>query len=609
MAGIKKRSKRDKEVSLIDFNQTPNSELFINEIKTLSSAACGIVVVRTREFHRAAISLFEFAIAKQNTKFRTWMVTDGWRDLPVTSRQALTTEQMLGQFQTDGITTEQEEQEYIIDLYPEGVQADGQLSLSGAMDAYFGFVETDQREGVSGVYVMFAPDFGFGEVGFQEYIRRATSIALDRDARLFMICHDSVEIPEVLHEELRVVDFLPPNAAELYSDLEQCLENFEVDGAADDFQPELSTEDKQRIVRNALGLSLQEFDTAVSVALVRQDDVLKDGDELSVDLIVDTILETKLEMIKKNPILEYQSPVPIEHVGGLDLIKEWATRRKKSFSAEARAFGVDMPKGILAAGIPGSGKSLIAKALSSVFAVPCVSLDIGKVFGSLVGQSEGQMRTALKLVESMAPCVLLMDEIDKGFSNTSGGGDSGTSARVFGTFLTWMQDRKSDDKPVVVVFTANNVEGLPPELLRKGRVDEIFCVTFPTKEERRAIFKIHLEKRGHEVEDEVIDAVIGHTNKYVGAEIEAIVKEAILSAFEADAEEVEAKYLVEAAQGMKPLATIFPERVEAMDAWAKSNAKPASRGIDFEKITTDTKPKMHGRGGRALVRKPRSSSN
>lgn len=610
MALKRKAKTKQKEVSLIDLEQTPNSEIFMHEVKTLSSAAVGVIVVRTREFHRAATSLFEFAIAKGGTRVRTWMITDGWRTLPTESR-AVAANSPIGGAWVGGVNDPGGAPgvpEYICDLYPPSNLAppDGMMEINGAMAAFFDNVQADVDSQVrASVNIMFAPEYWFENPGFQEHIRHAVSQAMDTDARLFLLCHDSVEIPERLYEEVKIIDFDVPNANELYHAIDDILNNSEIDGEpGGELNFELSEQDKYRIVQNGLGLSAGEFATALSIGFVKQEEAIRNGDPVDVNMIVDTILDSKLEMIKKNPILEYKPPVPMSKVGGLDVLKDWIAKRKRAFSAEAAAFGVDKPKGLLAAGIPGSGKSLIAKAVSSVLGIPCLSLDIGKVFGGLVGQSEGQMRSTLKLVEAQAPCVLLVDEIDKGFSNVSGGGDSGTTARVFGTFLTWMQERKNSDKPVMVVFTANNVAHLPPELLRKGRVDEIFCVSFPSAEERKEIFKIHGSARGHEFSDEVLADVVRATREFVGAEIESIVQEAILTAFVEGKDAVTSEILVNTAAAVRPIAKTFPDKIKAMNSWARENAVAASKSYDFGDAGEDASRLIPKRSTGARVLRP-----
>jgi SpoVK/Ycf46/Vps4 family AAA+-type ATPase len=236
-------------------------------------------------------------------------------------------------------------------------------------------------------------------------------------------------------------------------------------------------------------------------------------------------------------------------------------------------------------GPPGTGKSLAAKAVSSVLGVPLIRLDFGKVFNSLVGKSEERIRVALRMVESMAPCVLFVDEIDKGLGGIGGAGDSGTSSRVLGTFLTWLNDCES---PVFTMVTANNITGLPPELMRRGRFDAIFATGLPTPDERMTVLNIHLEKRGwdatsFERKDKM--EVINVSRGYVPAEIESAVKDGLIDAFDAG-EDFTMGHVVSALKTMTPLSQSYAEAIQLMTAWAKSNAIPASR--HYEDAGTDT---------------------
>ncbi|MDB6035015.1 MAG: ATPase central domain protein [Verrucomicrobiales bacterium] len=207
------------------------------------------------------------------------------------------------------------------------------------------------------------------------------------------------------------------------------------------------------------------------------------------------IAREKAQAVKKNGLLEIaDSKESMESIGGLDLLKDWLLKRKHAFSPQAREYGLRLPKGVLILGLPGTGKSLAAKATASVFGVPLLKLDAGGIFESLVGQSEANLRAVLQTAEAVSPCVLWMDEIEKALSGSQSAGstDGGTSARVFGSFLNWLQEKQK--KPVFVIATANDVSKLPPELLRKGRFDELFFVDFPNREERQAIWNIQIAK-------------------------------------------------------------------------------------------------------------------
>ncbi|MCS4525217.1 AAA family ATPase [Clostridium botulinum] len=224
-----------------------------------------------------------------------------------------------------------------------------------------------------------------------------------------------------------------------------------------------------------MGLTLQEAENAFARAMV------EDG-KLNIDDI-EVVLEEKCQVIKKTGILEFmKSDLKMEDVGGLENLKRWISKRNKSWLDSAQKYNLPAPKGVLITGVPGCGKSLTAKAISAMWQLPLLRLDMGKIFSGVVGSSEENMRKAIKTAEAVSPSILWIDEIEKGFGGASSSGDSGTSMRIFGTFLTWMQEKI---KPVFVVATANNISNLPSELLRKGRFDEIFFVDLPTKMKER----------------------------------------------------------------------------------------------------------------------------
>lgn len=211
--------------------------------------------------------------------------------------------------------------------------------------------------------------------------------------------------------------------------------------------------------------------------------------------------------MRKSGLLEFvDSGIDLDDVGGLENLKRWLSRRNGAWLDKAAAYGLPNPKGVLITGVPGCGKSMTAKATAASWNLPLLRLDIGRIFSGLVGSSEQNLRTAIATAEAVAPCILWVDEIEKGFSNTTGTGDSGTSARVFGTFLTWLQEK---ERPVFVVATANNIDALPPEFLRKGRFDEIFFVDLPTAQERRVIWRIQLQMNA--TENNGLDALAADT--------------------------------------------------------------------------------------------------
>lgn len=286
--------------------------------------------------------------------------------------------------------------------------------------------------------------------------------------------------------------------------------------------------------------------------------------------------------IKESAALEVMTPVSPDEVGGLDNLRHWIERRAVAFSPSAREGGIPLPKGLSLTGPPGNGKSLIAKTVAHVLGYPLVKFDIGAVFGSLVGESEKGVRKALDVIDAMAPAVLLIDEVDKSLGGADqAGGDSGVTSRVFGAILTWMQER-DESKPVFCVLTMNRTERLPPELLRKGRVDEIFFTDLPHHEERKKIAEIHIGKINRRAGDvvleptsDVVERIAAACDGFVGAEIEQAIIEARINSFAAG-EAMDVRHVTEAMANTKPMSVTMHEDIDRIRNWAKGRAVPAS---------------------------------
>ena len=344
-----------------------------------------------------------------------------------------------------------------------------------------------------------------------------------------------------------------------------------VAGRGADINPDL----KKYLIDSALGLTDTEADLAFRLA--------KEKDGFRSMNAVQVISSEKEQIIRKSGILDYvKVDTSLENsVGGLDCLKAWLKRRSKAFEIKAKEFGLKEPKGILLLGVPGCGKSLTAKCIAAEWKQPLLKLDIGRVFSMYVGSSENNIREAINTAEAVAPCVLWIDEIEKGLAS-QGESDGGTGTRVFSTILTWMQEKT---KPVFVVATANDISSLPPELLRKGRFDEIFFVDLPTKEERKNIFRIHL-LRNHQGTGIDLDAIANHTKFFNGAEIEETVKEAMFIAYvnNPNSPAVTTRDLMEAASNVIPLAQTMKKKIDALREWAKVRARHASSSANDEAV-------------------------
>ncbi|MBE9186083.1 AAA family ATPase [Microcoleus sp. LEGE 07076] len=366
-------------------------------------------------------------------------------------------------------------------------------------------------------------------------------------------------IPEDLSEVITVLEFPLPAAADIKIEVERLL------GATGQaIEGRLLDE----TVRSCQGLSIERIRRVLAKAIATRGELHPDDAEL--------ILEEKRQTIRQTQILDfYPARENISDIGGLDNLKEWLLRRGGAFSERARQYGLPHPRGLLLVGIQGTGKSLTAKAIAHHWHLPLLRLDVGRLFAGLVGESESRTRQMIQLAEALAPCVLWIDEIDKGFAGLDGKGDSGTTSRVFGTFITWLAEKTS---PVFVVATANNIQSLPPEMLRKGRFDEIFFVGLPSQEERRAIFEVHLLRlRSHSIKNYDLERLAYETPDFSGAEIEQTLIEAMHIGFSQN-RDFTTDDILESASQMVPLAKTAQEQIQFLQNWAAAGkARLASR--------------------------------
>jgi len=310
---------------------------------------------------------------------------------------------------------------------------------------------------------------------------------------------------------------------------------------------------------------------------------------------LDIVYREKVAAVNRTQLLTVMPPHPLglDAIGGLANLKAWLSKRTKAFSAEARAYGVREPRGLLLVGVPGTGKTLAAKAIGTAWNRPTLRLDCGTLFNSLVGESERRIREVLALAEAMAPCILFCDEIDKGLAGAGGSGDSdsGVTKRVFGTILTWMQERTA---PVFVVATANQIETIPPEFTRKGRFDQIYSLDLPTAAERADVLRVVLAERGRAGAGIDIEAVVGATADFTPAEIFAAVDDAITSAFDAGKPDVTTADVIAAARDTVPLAVSAKDRIDNIRAWAATYGKPAGEVDPARKIDVEEHQRRRG---------------
>ena len=432
-------------------------------------------------------------------------------------------------------------------------------------------------------------------VSMLKYIAERNLYNESYNASIFIVS-SKLCIPEELGDLITVFDMPLPTVTEIKNIMTEFTKDLEID-VSEDVLSEISLSFK----------GLNEFQIKQILNLAYQDGGCLDSDDKQL------ILRQKEQLIKKAGLLE-MIPVheTIEDIGGLENLKEWLYKKECIFNQLDRAikFGVDIPKGIMIVGMPGCGKSLAAKATAKLFEIPLVRLDVGRLLGKYIGESEENMRKALKLSEAISPCVLWIDEIEKAFSGVGGsGGGSDVTTRLFGQFLTWMQEKTA---PVFVIATANNISGLPAELLRKGRFDEIFFVDLPTERERKEIFKLHLAKRLKdkdvasklEINDELFGKLASMTEGFVGAEIEQVVITALYEAF-FNKRPLEFADLENTIKNVVPLSVTQKEQILSLRQWANIRAVTATKKDDMVQYSTSTDDSENAdvnasRGGRAL---------
>ena len=411
-----------------------------------------------------------------------------------------------------------------------------------------------------------------------------------------IIIAPTFEITTDLQKEITLVDFPLPSREEVKEIISSFLNNYKgMQGVTIDVNNDLL----EKFVDASVGLTKLEIDNSFARALVSNRRI--DASDLK------GILSEKKQIIRKTGILEYiDSQLNLNDVGGLQTLKKWLELRSHCFGDEALKFGVKPPKGVLLTGIPGCGKSLTAKCVATAWNMPLLRLDMGKIFQGIVGSSESNMRLALKTAEAISPSILWIDEIEKGLSGASGGGgDGGTSTRVFGNLLTWMQEKTA---PVFVFATANNINGLPPELLRKGRFDEIFFVDFPTAEERKKILDIHISKLGRDVSKFDLDKLaslsgeqsFGKDVVLAGAELEAWVADSLIQSFSRKIDgdssaDLSMKDFETTIKRVVPMGQMRKDEFTKIRSWANENAVSASLSQSVQGSTVKSEEFIGGR--------------
>ncbi len=474
-----------------------------------------------------------------------------------------------------------------------GDRVPGTQDLAAALD----FIETHDGPAL---FVLFDMHRSFRPGGRNEdhrVVRRVREIrpALTSGSaqKVLVLVAPEVVLPAELAQEAYVLDFPLPGLAELRGVLDRIVSD------NPGLVVDLDDDERERLINAALGLTLHEAENAFARGAVN------DGRLDASDVTL--VMEEKRQAIRKTTLLEYVgSTGSLDDVGGLDRLKQWLVARDGVWSAAAQQYGLPFPRGVLITGVPGCGKSLTARCTSATWRLPLLRLDIGRIFAGIVGSSEQNMRSAIRTAEALAPCVLWIDEIEKGFGGSRRQDlDSGTSSRVFGTFLTWMQEKTA---AVFVIATANDISALPPEFLRKGRFDEIFFVDLPTTQERVEVFRIQLERylaadqaRGRfPMFTPAFEHLAQAAEEFSGAEIEQAVVASMFRAF-AERRSVEVDDVLWAVRSTVPLSRTQAEQIQAARTWANQRAVAATSAEELASFAAG-RTAQDGllRGGRTL---------
>ena len=383
------------------------------------------------------------------------------------------------------------------------------------------------------------------------------------DRRTLFLCAESLEVPDELKSSTAILQLDLPDSQALRELTVRTLRDL---GAPRRIRVDLSMPELEQLIESLRGLTLQEAHRVLMTAAL--DDLKIDRQDFK------HILDRKKTLIASDGVLELcAQETTLQQVGGLENLKAWLKKRGAGFSPEARRHGLEAPRGLLLLGVQGCGKSLCAKAIASEWGLPLLRLDASALYDKFVGESERKMRGALRTAEAMSPTVLWIDEIEKGFPGRAGDeSDGGLARRIFGGFISWLQEKK---RPVCVVATANDIQALPPELLRKGRFDEIFFVDLPGDAARRSILAVHLSKRGLDPAAFDLAALAAAADGFSGAEIEAAIVAALYSAF-AEKAALSSPHILAELHRSVPLSRTCRESIEELRAWARGRTVPAA---------------------------------
>lgn len=549
--------------SLSEWNATHrNADSFRRDLAVLHSAAVGVIMTRTQEPMRAIEAIRTFSFAKTLPLY-VWSVLSGWT-----------------KHNTGGSSDA-----------PDMIK-----DPNMALQRINGLDGGTPHE--NGFYVMYFPHHWLksGQAippmlqVIKDYCR---ALSKETERRLILVMPQGFVLPPEIEGDVAILDFDLPSYAELSDTLTEQIDDCAA-APPHHHKISLSKAERDQVISAGAGMTASDFEAALCRAFIVNGKFLP---HISGDMLASSVMEVKIDVVKRSDVLEVMDTIDMSQVGGLDGLKDWVNDRIGCFSEDAEKFGIEAPKGIALIGPPGTGKSLLARAVANSLKKPLIKFDVSRVFQGLVGASEERVRAALKMLEAMAPCVVMLDEVDKAFQVGSTG-DSGVSTRILGAILTFMQESKA---AVFWVATANRTTNLPAEFLRRGRLDEVFSVSVPDAKERMDVIKIHINKRKHDASKvSYLDAAVAASDGFVPAEIEAAVKDALITAYVTGVP-LDGNLIAKQFSEMKPLSESFADQFAEMQTWAENNARPASNSTRSKLIARARVRPNTNSGPRALV--------
>ncbi|WP_052159481.1 AAA family ATPase [Alcaligenes faecalis] len=539
--------------------KVPESEANLTKtLLTLSDRSVCMFHIRTREVLRAATALRRAVLVDEKGSLLEWDALNGQREFNTSNYH---NNLIAGEKDSKFIATLTN---IVTTLRSNGSNAN---LLSRTGPTYFVFINPP-------LLVMQDPKV-------QETLQQLATI-LPNISQVRVVFIGPRRMTELPLGTLSVIDMNPPSLSELISSTQDILSPFQKDEST---RFPIMDEDQMRsLARIGQGMALAEYEVHLSIGVGEYADNYDPDAETAVtdlEAVLRThVAEGKTETVKQSEILTLVQEADLSEVGGMDALKKWLEDRRPLFAdpEAAEEFGARAPKGMLLVGPPGTGKSLVSKATAGGLAIPLIRLDFGKVFSKFVGESEQRLQDALDMVAGMGRIVLFVDEIDKGLGGSNSNLDGGTSRRVLGKFLTWMQE---ENKEAFVVMSANSVAGLPPEMSRKGRIDQIFSTDLPGSRDRREILDVHFSKIGRDMTallgEKGVLQLIAKLDGFLPSEIEQVIRDAAILAFtDDDCKDIELRHLVAAAEDIIPMSVSHKEEINAMLEWSRANAKPVS---------------------------------